>query len=1015
MTIPTIFETCRPRSDILQGAVKDEDFAADLAQVIRGAGSAEYLDATRFFANTYPTRGLQNLLANVCARLSGSGNAVASIFRLDTSYGGGKSHGLIALCHAARRGHETPDMEEFVDPGLIPRGPVRIAAFDGENADPSNGRKMEEGCLAYTPWGEIAWALGGKDGYERVRASDENRIAPGAETLRELFGGEPVLILLDELSVYLRKVRGMEHAREQLTAFLTALFKAVESAPDAVLVYTLAVGKDGTSADAYREENLFIADKMAEAESVSARKATLLNPTEEDETVQVLRRRLFGSIDESAARDAADAYRKLWNDHRDSLPANAAGSETGEEFVASYPLHPEVLATLTAKTSTLGNFQRVRGMLRLLARTVSQLWRERPDDATAIHLHHINPGFEPVRQEILTRLGQSAFAPAISNDISAAARDRPSLAESIDAQLHRGLPPFTAYVARTIFIHTLAFNERLKGISPEQLRYSILGPRVDISFIEDARKKFIEESAYLDDRPGVLLSFRAEANLSQMIKRVEDRVDAEETRTELRDRIGRIFDGKEFREALFPGGPYEAPDDIGDARPQLVIMGYDATNVGEFVDSVPELVARIFTRTGAEGGALRKFRNNLVFVVADEGRKQAMQRRIVRRFALREMKQPETLSGLAEYQQDKVRELDARSEQELALAIQQCYRHVFYPSRNRIGTSNVDLAHTAIDLDSGSAQPGKGQTHIVRVLRSLSKLRLPEDEPDSPAYVRDRTPLKKHGQISVRSLRDEFRADPALPMLVGDEVFVRGIRTGIEQGEYVYRRGDLIYGPGDPGVGIDIDEQSMIFTMAFAKEKGLWPRPPAVAPAPEPAAADQVADAAAGGWAAAPRPCGPDDPQTPAETATSLDCEGPLREALVRLWEKVRAYKVDAIAGLNIRMFDALDAFPLISVVGAISGADKTVTINGGYETPAGGELRLDFRGCAADAQPLREFLEPQLRAAGAGSAQFEVGFELVFAGGLSMKGQDAEKLTERLSRYASGAAHVSSTVDTAK
>ena len=118
----------------------------------------------------------------------------------------------------------------------------------------------------------------------------QGSIAPGAETLRELFGGEPTLILLDELSVYLRKVRKLEDARDQLTAFLTSLFKAVESAPNAILVYTLAIGKDGRATDAYNEENQFIADHMAEAESVSARKATLLNPTEEDETVQVLLR-----------------------------------------------------------------------------------------------------------------------------------------------------------------------------------------------------------------------------------------------------------------------------------------------------------------------------------------------------------------------------------------------------------------------------------------------------------------------------------------------------------------------------------------------------------------------------------------------------------------------------------------------------------------------------------------------------------------------------------------------------
>ena len=331
----------------------DAEFAADLAQVLRGTAPVQYADPKRFFSNTYPTRGLKDLLSNVCARLS-KGQGVASIFRLDTSYGGGKTHGLIALVHSIRSGRSIPNISEFVDPALLPTGNVRIAAYDGENADPSNGRKMECGVLAYTPWGKLAAQLAGTEGYERIRRSDETRTAPGAETLQELFGGESTLILLDELSVYLRKVQSMPAAREQLTAFLTALFKAVESTPNAVLVYTLAVGRDGRAQDAYAQENQFLAERMAEAESVSARKATLLNPTEDDETVLVLRRRLFESVDEDLANQAVDAYLALWRSQQDLIPSDALKPEIVDSFRKSYPFHPEVLDTLTRQDSNPG-------------------------------------------------------------------------------------------------------------------------------------------------------------------------------------------------------------------------------------------------------------------------------------------------------------------------------------------------------------------------------------------------------------------------------------------------------------------------------------------------------------------------------------------------------------------------------------------------------------------------------------------------------------------------------------
>ncbi len=1008
MTIPTIFETCHPREDVLRGAVAEADFAADLASVIAGRGNSEYLDPDRFFAYTWPTRGLRNLLANVCRRLSGSGGEVAAIFRLDTSYGGGKTHGLIALAHASRGMTKVSNAAEFVDPVLLPRGPVRVAAFDGENADPANGRAMggpDDGVRAYTPWGEIAFELAGAAGYERVRNSDERRIAPGAGTLRELFGDEPALILLDELSVYLRKVRRLEDAGEQLSAFLTSLFKAVEGSPNAVLVYTLAIGKGGRATDAYSAENQFIADRMAEAESISARKATLLNPTEEDETAQVLRRRLFETIDDARAASAVAAYRGLWAANAEALSGDAVRPETAETFLSSYPLHPEVLGTLTAKTATLGNFQRVRGMLRLLARTIARLWQQRPADASAVHLHHIDPGHEPIRQEIVTRLGQTAYLPALANDVAGA--EKRALAEEIDAEHHAGLPPYATHVARTIFMHTLAFNDPLKGLSPRQLRYSILAPATDPSFIEEARRKFIAESAYLDDRPGAPMRFLAEANLSQVIRREEQHVDAGEARAYLDDCIRGIFGGGAggaFEAVFFPGGPFDVPDEVGDARPKLIVLAYDGVAVGSVVERAPELIERIYSRKGSEGSALRALRNNLVFVAADDARKEEMRRKTHRRLALQDLKKPERLVDLAEHQQDKLRELEARSEQELAIAVQQCYRHIFYPSRARIDTSGIDLAHSAIDVQSASDRPGTGQRHIVRALRDLSKLRLAEDEPDSPAYVRDRTPLRR-GQITTRALRDEFRRDPALPILCGDDIFIRGVRRGIEREEYVYQRGELLFGPGDPPATIVIDEQAVILTMTYAINKGIWPRvgaglrtgEPPVEPGP--------------GSGTGPEPGGgpePVPPVGPPPDPSTLSAEGLLPEALARLWEQARARNIEKIGMLTLRLFEAGDAFRLLGTVGAVSGADKVVTFTGGYETRDGGSFELEFRGPVPDAQPVREFLEPQLR--DAASRDLEAGFELTFANGLSMHGDAAEKMGERLSKFASGAAFVTAT-----
>lgn len=1034
MALPTIYDLCMPRADVLAGTASDSDFAADLSMVLKDAGASEYADPAKFFANTYPTRGLKNLLANVCGRLSGSGSAVSAIFRLDTSYGGGKTHGLIALVHAARGMKGVAHPAEFIDPRLLPSGEVRIAAFDGENADPANGRRMGDGILAYTPWGEIAYSLAGKAGYERVRRSDENAEAPGAETLAELFGGAPTLILLDELSIYLRKVANRPAVRDQLTAFLTSLFKAVEISPNAALVYTLAVGKDGRGTDAYSSENQFIANRMAEAESVSARKATLLNPTEDDETAQVLRRRLFERIDDASAAQVLDGYKGLWNTHHAALSPQAGKPDTFDSFKGCYPFHPDLLETLTAKTATLANFQRVRGMLRILGRTVGRMWTERPLDATAIHTHHVDPGYAPILQEITTRLGQNLYLPAIRNDISAEA-GRTALAQEIDAASYSGMAPYATYVARTGFLHTLAFNEQLQGITPDHLRYSILGPATDISFIDQAHKKFIAESAYLDDRPGAPMRFRAQANLTQLIRKAEQQIDPQDVRAQLNDRTKAIFSGTTLETISFPSGPWDVPDDVGNGKPKLVVMSADACTVGPSVDALPEIVTRIFERKGAEGGGVRLLRNNVIFVVAEDGRIEEMRQKMARRLALQQMKAPERLAELDEHQQAKVREFESKSETEVAIAIQQCYRHLFYPdSRSPVGGGSLPVAHSALDIHSASEKPGSGQQQVVRALSDYRRLRMPEDEPDAPAYIKDRTPLRK-GQITTKALREEFYKDPSLPILIGDDVFVKGIRKGVEQGEYVYRRGELLYGPGDPAPTIQLDEQAVIFTMAYAKDHGIWPRP--VPKPPEDtgtgagtgagggtgtggggtstgggAGGSSGAGSGSGGGYGGGGGAGTGGGET-GESGFSepeFKAEGILKEALTRIWEQARTKKVSKIGSLHIRMFEAGDAFKLLGVIGAVRAADKNVEIAGGYETVGQSEVELSFRGSPADAQPLREFLEPQLRAAS--TKTINATFNLTFSEGLDLGGDAAEKLVEQLTRYATGAAFVEATAE---
>lgn len=1003
-----LFTLCEPRLDVLQGALRESDFAADLSQVLNGDAPDEYKQPGLFFSNTYPTKGLKTVLKLVALRVLGRPEQVGSIFRLDTQFGGGKTHTLIALAHAMHGMDGVPNADEFLEADLRPTKPVRIAAFDGENADPANGRRLSDDIRAHTPWGELAFALRGESGYRLVEASDREGIAPGADTLRELIGSEPALILVDEIAPYLRKVAGRnaQRAAEQLSAFLTALMKAVESSPRAALIFTLAVGRDGKATDAYSRETQDVASFFAEAESVSARKATVIDPTEDDETVKVICRRLFTRIDHDKAKLVIAAYKSLWDANRELLPPAPAQDRRVEEFEAGYPLHPELVKVLTQKTGTLGNFQRVRGMLRLLARTVARLWQTRPADAFAIQTHHIDLGFEPIRLELITRLKQDIYVPAIKAEISAV-ETTPALAEQLDAGPFKGLPKYGSYVARCAFVHTLAFNDNLRGLNAEELRYAILSPGTDIAFVDDARKRFATDSAYLDDKPGAPLRFLAEANLTQIIRREETNTDRDEVRTRLNSYIRDLFAGPHLNLIPFASGPHDVPDDDGSGRPYLVMLGYEATQVFSDAVSIDTLVEKVYLHKGA-GADWRHNRNNLVFLIADAAGAPNMKAKKLRFIALESLRQVDKLKDLADYQVAKLQELHERSKQELALAVQQCFRHIFYPSRNRLEGANCDLAHTVVDIQTASDRPGDGQRQVVTQLQNAGKLRLPTDQPDSPVYVRDRTPLKK-GQITTAALRTEFRQDPSLPMLVGDDVFIKGIRLGIDQDVYIYQSGELLRGKGDPHAEIKVDEQSFIYTTAYAREHGIWPRPE---PKQEPSSGSGSAGQSSGyggGNAGGGYTPPVSTPPLKAQQPDSIEAEDVLKAALTQVLEKAQRNGVKALASISIRPFDKSDALKLMPLVKSVPNAQKHVELSASFQTTSGSSAELEFKGNIDDAMVLKDYLEPQFRTASDSDA--EVSFVLRFEPPLPPQGPSADGLIQRLTRLVSPSAQVVATI----
>jgi hypothetical protein len=358
------------------------------------------------------------------------------------------------------------------------------------------------------------------------------------------------------------------------------------------------------------------------------------------------------------------------------------------------------------------------------------------------------------------------------------------------------------------------------------------------------------------------------------------------------------------------------------------------------------------------------------------------------------------------------RRLRSTSDRDVALAIQHCYRHLFFPTRNeKIEGAVVDLGHTAFDVQSASDRPGDGQNQVVRALLDSKKLLRAEDPPPNPRYVRDHTLLKR-GEVTTTELRDEFRKETRLPIMLADENFVKLVREGVQQGEYVYRSGDLVFGQGDPYAEVKIDDQSFVMTMVAAKEKGIWPRPPKPQkPTTYPPGAGET-----GGIGIIREPLsqrGGEVTPPPGPTVSAFQAEAPLREALTQIWEQAKQKKVGKLASLRLRGFEVADAFKLLSAVTTIQGAEKQVSIDAEYETTDASTLRMVFNGLPQDAGPLKEFLEPQFRAAR--EKELKVTYLLSFAEGLDLGGDQPKQITDKLTRFATGAAFVEAYAEAAK
>ncbi len=425
-TLKPWYAVATPHEDIREGRLAEAVFAANVWAVVQGTAPEVYLDPEEFFRKTYLTTGLSTALSRVAGALLRGGETGDRIISLQTAFGGGKTHTLVALWHLAKHADRlkgSPHAEGLRQAvgGRLPEKVKGVAVFTNQTCDATQGRQVEDGVHLRTLWGELAYQLGGKALYERVRANDESQRVPQGLFFEILQAASPCLILLDELADYCVGAAavpvGDTSLADQTVSFIQQLTESVQQVPGAVVVATLPASKYEVAQSEKGQEAFVTLEKRFQ------RLGADVKPVADEEIYEVVRARLFETIapesDMDYPKKVAQVYQGMYAAHSGEVPSEAAKNTYREQLQRAYPFHPLLIDALYTRWGSHPDFQRTRGVLRLLASIVGDLWKRRQGNTETQHLIqpcHIRWSVDAL-QAALTRLWGPPFQSVAAADV----------------------------------------------------------------------------------------------------------------------------------------------------------------------------------------------------------------------------------------------------------------------------------------------------------------------------------------------------------------------------------------------------------------------------------------------------------------------------------------------------------------------------------------------------------------------------------------------------------------------
>ncbi|WP_028962636.1 ATP-binding protein [Sulfobacillus thermosulfidooxidans] len=800
-----------PHEYILNNQLTDADFAADLMRLYRQQAAPVYQDPEAFLRQTYPTNGLEDTLRQVFGRLQHVVGS-AAVIRLETAFGGGKTHVMSTVYHLARDGYRFPELaKNFLPDALVPSTPIKTVVLVGDKYSGNHCVSYDDGVETRTLWGEMAYQIGGKRLWDQWKSFEDDRQPPSDDALYRLFGTNPVIILMDELPAYIRTAKSVAVGHTTLAGvtipFMQRLLTLAASLPNVVVLYSLA-------REAYAEE---AEELLRELEAVSARVETVIRPTGDADIAAIVTRRLFESIDPHTAEIVAQQFQHYYHEalKRDwPVPSDVVSAEYRNALRVAYPFHPALLEILDRKVATIPDFNKTRGALRVLAQTVQNLWASDEDPDIIL------PGFVDVTEarlqpQLTSRIKREAFTHALRADLGNDYGD--AHAQQLDRQWEaRAGTPVVSEIGRVIYLHSLV-QGKASGASVGDVLLGVARPGLDLDLVQTALDDLINRAWYIIP-DGRLFRFQTEPSLNKVVADEMAMIQNADVRDNVVAKIQQVFQQGVFQCVYHPIQSQELDDKpvlrLVLTSPDGPLLDLRTTQV--IAPNIPPYIADLFANHGTE---LRRFRNSLVFLVADEGGREDLYRQARRQQALNRIVQDPMRQAALANQWDRLVQDHRSSSQEVSRAIFRTYRHLFYPDGSEAG-----LAYRVVEPQQDDFPKGQGQHMVERALRERPegpKLLKADDPPKAAEWLQERAWDFGHDEITTEALYHTFFRRGALPFLAAADPLKESIRQAVKNREWVYQAGTTIYfgETCTPVIAPDV----IVMTSERAKNLGLGP------------------------------------------------------------------------------------------------------------------------------------------------------------------------------------------------